>query len=157
VSSIRYAVLAGTQLAELQPAGEKTIHLEHFLDPTPMAPVLFAWRSTPRAPAGRLPTLCSLGPFVRSRRWALGCVVVSGQSQTAVAWPVGPVPLVVKFYHPALCIGLALRADQKLRGVVGRTAENCATAQDLRLSLGIRGMARESEAGPPPYSRCSRV
>ena len=33
----RYAVLGGTELPRLQPASEKTIHLEHFLDPTPVA------------------------------------------------------------------------------------------------------------------------
>ena len=100
----QYVVLSEAELAELQPADEKTIYLQHFLDPATVDLALLAGRSLYLAPAN--PAACR--PFAtvyraleRSGKWALGRVVFSNRWQIVVVRPENQVLLVHTLYHPA--------------------------------------------------------
>jgi len=100
----QYVRLTEEELASLQPTDEKTIYLEHFLDPTNVDLVLFAGRSlylTPANPAARRPFATVLQSLQRSGKWAVGRVVFSGKWQLVVIRPADLVLLIHTLYHPA--------------------------------------------------------
>ena len=74
----QYVRLTEEELASLQPTDEKTIYLEHFLDPAIVDLVLFAGRTlylAPANPAARRPFATVLQSLQRSGKWAVGRVV----------------------------------------------------------------------------------
>jgi DNA end-binding protein Ku len=100
----QYLRLTEEELTSLQPADEKTIYLEHFLDPAIVDLVLFAGRTlylAPANPAARRPFFTVLQSLERSGRWAVGRVVFSGKWQIVVIRPASEVLLVHTLYHPA--------------------------------------------------------
>jgi DNA end-binding protein Ku len=100
----QYVRLSEDELTSLQPADEKTIHLEHFLDPASVDLVLLAGRSlylTPANPAARRPFTTVLQSLLRSGKWAIGRVVFSGKWQILVIRPTDDVLLVHTLFHPA--------------------------------------------------------
>ena len=100
----QYVRLTEEELATLQPTDEKTIYLEHFLDPAIVDLVLLAGRSlylTPANPAARRPFSTVLQSLQRSGKWAVGRVVLSGKWQIVVIRPTDDVLLVHTLYHPA--------------------------------------------------------
>ena len=100
----QYVVLSEAELAGLQPADEKTIHLEQFLDPTMVDLILLAGRSlylAPANPAARRPFAIVHGALERSGKWGLGRVVFSNRWQIVVVCPANQVLLVHMLYHPA--------------------------------------------------------
>ena len=105
----QYVQLSETELDELRPADEKTIHLEHFLDPALLDPTLLAGRSlhlAPANPAARKPFATVYEALQRSGKWAIGRVVFSGKRQIVAVRPADQVLLVHTLYHPALCRAL---------------------------------------------------
>ncbi len=102
--SDQYVRLTEEELASLQPADEKTIHLQRFLDPAAVDLVLFAGRSlylAPANPAARRPFATVLQSLHRSGKWGVGRVVFSGKWQIVVIRPADDVLLVHTLYHPA--------------------------------------------------------
>ena len=100
----QYVRLTEEELTALQPTDEKTIYLEHFLDPTLVDLVLFAGRTlylAPANPAARRPFATVLQSLQRSGKWAVGRVVFSGKWQLVVIRPADQVLLVHTLYHPA--------------------------------------------------------
>ncbi len=100
----QYVRLTEEELASLQPTDEKTIHLEHFLDPPSVDLVLFAGRTlylAPANPAARRPFTTVLQSLERSGKWAVGRVVFSGKWQLVAIRPADEVLLVHTLYHPA--------------------------------------------------------
>jgi DNA end-binding protein Ku len=100
----QYVRLSEEELASLQPADEKTIHLEHFLDPALLDMVLLSGRSlflTPANPAARRPFAAIHHALQRSGKWAIGRVVFSGKWQIVALRAVEQVLLVHTLYHPA--------------------------------------------------------
>jgi DNA end-binding protein Ku len=100
----QYVRLTEEELASLQPTDEKTIYLEHFLDPAIVDLVLFAGRTlylAPANPAARRPFATVLQSLHRSGKWAVGRVVFSGKWQIVVIRPADEVLLVHTLYHPA--------------------------------------------------------
>jgi DNA end-binding protein Ku len=100
----QYVRLSEEELASLQPTDEKTIYLEHFLDPAGVDLVLLAGRSlylTPANPAARRPFATVLQSLQRSGKWAVGRVVFSNKWQIVVIRPTDEVLLVHTLYHPA--------------------------------------------------------
>jgi DNA end-binding protein Ku len=100
----QYVRLTEEELASLQPTDEKTIYLEHFLDPAIVDLVLFAGRTlylAPANPAARRPFATVLQSLERSGKWAVGRVVFSGKWQIVVIRPADQVLLVHTIYHPA--------------------------------------------------------
>ena len=99
----QYVRLTEEELMSLQPTDEKTIYLEHFLDPTIVDLVLFAGRTlylAPANPAARRPFATVLQSLQRSSKWAVGRVVFSGKWQLVVIRPDDEVLLVHTLYHP---------------------------------------------------------
>jgi DNA end-binding protein Ku len=100
----QYVRLTEEELASLQPADEKTLHLEHFLDPALLDMVLLSGRSlylAPANPAARRSFAMVLHALRRSAKWGVGRVVFSGKWQIVVVRPVEHVLLVHTLYHPA--------------------------------------------------------
>ena len=100
----QYVRLTEEELAAIQPTDEKTIYLEHFLDPAIVDLVLLAGRSLylmPANPAARRPFAMVLQSLQRSGKWAVGRVVFSGKWQLVVIRPADEVLLVHTLYHPA--------------------------------------------------------
>lgn len=100
----QYVRLTEEDLASLQPIDEKTIYLEHFLDPPSVDLVLFAGRTlylAPANPAARRPFTTVLQSLERSGKWAVGRVVFSGKWQLVAIRPADEVLLVHTLYHPA--------------------------------------------------------
>ncbi|MGE3407686.1 MAG: Ku protein [Pirellulales bacterium] len=101
----QYIEVSETELEHLQPADEKTIHLNHFVDPARLDLVLFAGRSlylAPANPAARRPLALVHQALQRSGKWAIGRVVFSGRWQLLAARPEKQVLLVHTLYHPNL-------------------------------------------------------
>ena len=91
-------------MPRLQPADEKTLHLEHFLDAAMLDMVLLSGRSlylAPANPAARRPFAMVHQALQRSGKWAVGRVVFSGKWQIVAVRPVDHVLLVHTLYHPA--------------------------------------------------------
>lgn len=100
----QYIELPQSELDQLQPTDDKTIHLEHFLKPSFFDPVLFAGRSLYLAGAN----LAARRPFVtlhralkRSGKWGLGRVVLSNRWCIVVVRPVETALLMHTLHHPA--------------------------------------------------------
>jgi DNA end-binding protein Ku len=99
-----YVRLTEQELASLQPTDEKTIYLEHFLDPASVDLLLLAGRSlylTPANPAARRPFATVVQSLARSGKWAVGRVVFSSKWQIVVIRSADQVLLVHTIYHPA--------------------------------------------------------
>jgi DNA end-binding protein Ku len=100
----QYVVLSEAELAEIQPAHEKTIHLEHFLDPELVDLVLLAGRSLSLAPANaaaQRPFAMVCRALEHSRKWALGRVVFSNRWQILLVRPENQTLLAHTLHHPA--------------------------------------------------------
>jgi DNA end-binding protein Ku len=100
----QYVRLSEEELTSLQPADDKTIHLEHFLDPVLLDPVLLAGRSlylAPANPPARRPFATIHRALQHSGKWGVGRVVFSGKWQIIAVRPVDQVLLVHTLYHPA--------------------------------------------------------
>ena len=100
----QYVRLTEEELAAIQPADEKTLHLEHFLDAAILDIVLLSGRSlylAPANPAARRPFAAVHQALQRSGKWAIGRVVFSGKWQIVAVRPVEHVLLVHTLYHPA--------------------------------------------------------
>ncbi len=100
----QYVLLSEAELAEIQPADEKTIHLEHFVDPTMVHLVFLAGRSlylAPANPAAGRPFAAIYRALERSGKWALGRVVFSSRWPIVLVCPENRVLLVHTLYHPA--------------------------------------------------------
>lgn len=99
----QYVRLTEEELAGLQPADEKTIPLEHFLDPALLDMVLLSGRSlylAPANPAARRPFAAVHQALQLSGKWAIGRVVFSGKWQIVAVRPAEQVLLVHTLYHP---------------------------------------------------------
>jgi DNA end-binding protein Ku len=100
----QYVRLSEEELTGLQPADEKTIYLEHFLDASLLDMVLLSGRSlylAPANPAARRSFSTVHQALRRSGKWAIGRVVFSGKWQIVAIRPVDHVLLVHTLYHPA--------------------------------------------------------
>jgi DNA end-binding protein Ku len=100
----QYVEFSPTELEQLQPADDKTIHLEHFLKPSCFDPVLFAGRSLYLAPANS----AALRPFAtiqraidRRGKWGIGRVVLSNRRHILVVRPVEDKLMMHTLHHPA--------------------------------------------------------
>jgi DNA end-binding protein Ku len=99
----QYVRLTEEELASLQPTDEKTIYLEHFVEPALVDLVLLAGRSlylAPANPAARRPFAMVLQAMQRSGKWSIGRVVLSGKWQLVVIRPADSVLMVYTLYHP---------------------------------------------------------
>ena len=86
----QYVRLTEEELAGLQPADEKTLHLEHFLDAALLDITLLSGRSlylAPANPAARKPFATIHHSLERSGKWAIGRVVFSGKWQIVAVRP----------------------------------------------------------------------
>jgi len=99
----QYVRLSEEELTSLQPADDKTIHLEHFLDPALLDLVLLAGRSlclAPANPLARRPFAAIHHALQHSGKWGVGRVVFSGKSQIIAVRPADEVLLLHTLYHP---------------------------------------------------------
>ena len=99
----QYVRLTEEELVSLQPTDEKTILLEHFLEPALVDLALLAGRSlylAPANPAARRPFALMLQAIQRSGKWGIGRVVFSGKWQIVVVRPADSVLMVYTLYHP---------------------------------------------------------
>lgn len=100
----QYVRLTEEELASLQPNDEKTLHLEHFLNPADVDPVLLAGRSlylAPANPAARRPFAGVYQAMERNGKWGIGRVIFSSKWQIVAVRPADDVLLVHTLYHPA--------------------------------------------------------
>ena len=100
----QYVRLSEGELTSLQPADEKTIFLEHFLEPEWIDLSLLAGRTlylAPANPAARRPFATVCQALQRSGKWAIGRVVLSAKWQLVAVRPAEEVLLVHTLYHPA--------------------------------------------------------
>jgi len=121
----QYVRLNEEELASLQPTDEKTIYLEHFLDPENFDLILLAGRTlclTSANPAARRPFATVLQSLQHSGKWAIGRVVFSGKWQIVLIRPADDVLLVHTLYHPA----------QRRALINGQGRETEVSQQDLR-------------------------
>jgi DNA end-binding protein Ku len=100
----QYVELSQSELDQLQPTDDKTIHLEHFLKPSRFDPILLAGRSLYLAPANP----AALRPFAtiqraidRSGKWGIGRVVLSKRRHVLVVRPVEDKLMMHTLHHPA--------------------------------------------------------
>jgi DNA end-binding protein Ku len=101
----QYVELSQSELDQLQPTDDKTIHLEHFLKPSCFDPMLFAGRSLYLAaanPAARRPFAMVQRALERSGKWGLGRVVLSNRWQIVIVRPIENALLMHTLHHPAL-------------------------------------------------------
>jgi DNA end-binding protein Ku len=100
----QYIELSQSELDQLQPNDDKTIHLEHFLKPSCFDPVLFAGRSlylAAASPAARRPFVMVQRALERSGKWGLGRVTLSNRSQIVIVRPIESAMLMHTLHHPA--------------------------------------------------------
>ena len=100
----QYVRLSEEELTSLQPTDEKTIFLEHFLEPEQFDLSLLAGRTlylAPANPAARRPFATVYQALERSGKWAIGRVVLSAKWQIVAVRPTEEVLLVHTLYHPA--------------------------------------------------------
>ena len=100
----QYVRLSEEELTSLQPADEKTIFLEHFVEPEGIDLALLAGRTlylAPANPAARRPFATVYQALQRSGKWAIGRVVLSAKWQLVAVRPAEEVLLVHTLYHPA--------------------------------------------------------
>ena len=96
--------LTEEELASLQPTDDKTIHVEHFLNPAFVDLTLLAGRTlylAPANPAARRPLACVLQSLARANKWAIGHVVFSSKLQIVMIRPEDEVLLMHTLYHPS--------------------------------------------------------
>lgn len=132
----RYIEFSETDLEQLQAVDEKTIHLNHFVDPALLDLVLFAGRSlylVAANPAARRPFALVQQALLRSGKWAIGRVVFSGRWQLLVARPADRLLLIHTLYHPTLRRAL----------VNGEGTDVEIAQQDLRPMLRIIGASEK--------------
>jgi DNA end-binding protein Ku len=101
----QYVELSQSELDQLQPIDDKTIHLEHFLKPSCFDPMLFAGRSLYLAaanPAARRSFVMVQRALERSGKWGLGRVVLSNRWQIVIVRPIENALLMHTLHHPAL-------------------------------------------------------
>jgi DNA end-binding protein Ku len=102
----QHVELSQSELDQLKPADDKTIHLEHFLKPSFVDPVLFAGRSlylAPANPAARRPFDTLRQAMVRSGKWGIGRIVLSSQRHIVIVRPTEDALLMHTLHHPAQC------------------------------------------------------
>jgi DNA end-binding protein Ku len=100
----QYVELSQSELDQLQPTDDKTIHLEHFLKPSFIDPVLFAGRSLyllAANPAARRSFVMVARALERSGKWGLGRVILSNRWQIVIVRPIENALLVHTLHHPA--------------------------------------------------------
>ena len=100
----QYIELSQSELDQLQPTNDKTIHLEHFLKPSFIDPMLFAGRSLyllAANPAARRPFVMVAQALERSGKWGLGRVILSNRWQIVIVRPIENALLVHTLHHPA--------------------------------------------------------
>jgi DNA end-binding protein Ku len=100
----QYVELSQSELHQLQPTDNKTIHLEHFLKPSFVDPVLFAGRSLyllAANPAARRPFVMVARALERSGKWGLGRVILSNRWQIVIVRPTEDALLMHTLHHPA--------------------------------------------------------
>jgi DNA end-binding protein Ku len=100
----QYVELSQSELDQLQPTDNKTIHLEHFLKPSFIDPVLFAGRSLyllAGNPAARRPFVMVARALERSGKWGLGRVILSNRWQIVIVRPHENALLMHTLHHPA--------------------------------------------------------
>jgi len=100
----QYVGLSEEELTSLQPADEKTIFLEHFLEPERVDLALFARRTlylVPANPAARRPFATVYQALQWNGKWAIGRVVLSAKWQLIAVRPAEEMLLVHTLYHPA--------------------------------------------------------
>jgi len=100
----QYMELSQSELDQLQPPDDKTIHLEHFLKPSFVDPVLFAGRSLyllAANPAARRPFVMVARALDRSGKWGLGRVILSNRWQIVIVRPTEDALLMHTLHHPA--------------------------------------------------------
>ena len=100
----QYVELSQSELDQLQPPDDKTIHLEHFLKPSFVDPVLFAGRSLyllAANPAARRPFVMVARALDRSGKWGLGRVILSNRWQIVIVRPTEDALLMHTLHHPA--------------------------------------------------------
>jgi DNA end-binding protein Ku len=100
----QYVELSQSELDQLQPTDDKTIHLEHFLKPSFVDPVLFAGRSLyllAANPAARRPFAIVARALERSGKWGLGRLVLSNRRQIVIVRPMEDALLMHTLHHPA--------------------------------------------------------
>ena len=99
----QYVRLSEEELTSLQPADDKTIHLERFLDPALLDLVLLAGRSlylAPASPPAWRPFAAIHQALQHSGKWGVGRVVFSGKWQIIAVRPADDVLLLHTLYHP---------------------------------------------------------
>jgi len=100
----QYVELSQSELDQLQPTDDKTIHLEHFLKPSFIDPVLFAGRSLyllAANPAAGRPFVMVARALDRSGKWGLGRVILSNRWQIVIVRPTENALLMHTLHHPA--------------------------------------------------------
>ena len=99
----QYVELSQNELDQLQPADDKTIHLEHFLKPSCFDPILIAGRSlylTAANPAARHSFVIVQRALDRSRKWGLGRVILSKRWAIVIVRPTENALLMHTLHHP---------------------------------------------------------
>ena len=100
----QYVELSQSELDQLQPTDDKTIHLVHFLKPSFVDPVLFAGRSLyllAANPAARRPFVMVARALERSGTWGLGRLILSNRWQVVIVRSIENALLVHTLHHPA--------------------------------------------------------
>ncbi len=100
----QYVELSQSELDQLYPTDDKTIHLVHFLKPSFFDPLLFAGRSLYLAaanPAARRPFVMVQRALERSAKWGLGRVILSKRWHIVIVRPTENALLIHTLHHPA--------------------------------------------------------
>ena len=172
-----YVRLTSEELQALQPADDKTIHLQRFLAPAQLDLALFAGRAlylVPAHPAARLPFATLRQAIHQSGKWGLGLVVFSGKRQLALVRPDDAVLLLHTLYHPSLrrrwpsgsfpkrtsppetsatCAALSTRPAARFLGRNCRTIPTAAWrswSPPKRVPLSPAGVARDGDGAHRP-------
>jgi len=98
-----YVELSQSELDQMHPTDDKTIHLEHFLKPSCFDPILFAGRSLYLAaanPAARHPFVIVQRALDRSGKWGLGRVILSKRWAIVIVRPTENALLMHTLHHP---------------------------------------------------------
>ena len=99
----RYVALDEADLAQLRPARDQALVLEHFLDPAQLDPALFSGRTlylVPDGPAAQHPYRVLAQAMRQHARWGVGRVVLGGHRHVALVRPAGRVLACHVLHHP---------------------------------------------------------
>jgi len=160
----RYVALDEADLAQLRPARDQALVLEHFLDPAQLDPALFSGRTlylVPDGPAAQHPYRVLAQAMRQHARWGVGRVVLSGHRHVALVRPAGRVLVCHVLHHPGQ-VRPAAACEAWLRdGPVG--ADEARLAGQLVEAAGTRALPwaayRDWRRWPRPSSggaRCRR-